>query len=115
MEFLVVLVILTVVVFVITGPLRRPRAAPLPSERLAELEAAREAKYREIRDAALDHAPGKRSEAAFAAVEVQLRREALEILDAIERHGGTSAEPQGSTGPAGGGVPGPEGELPSSP
>ena len=52
---------------------------------LAELEAAREAKYREIRDTELDHRTGKLSDADFAALDRTLRAEAVEILRAIDR------------------------------
>jgi hypothetical protein len=44
-------------------------------------DARKEAKYREIRDAELDHATGKLSDEDFAAVDAELRREAVEILD----------------------------------
>ncbi len=47
----------------------------------AEADPRKEAKYREIRDAELDHAAGKLSDEDFAAVDAELRREALEILD----------------------------------
>ncbi|HSC21810.1 MAG TPA: cytochrome c-type biogenesis CcmF C-terminal domain-containing protein, partial [Solirubrobacterales bacterium] len=50
-----------------------------------EADARKEAKYREIRDAELDHAVGKLSDADFAAVDAELREEALEILDREER------------------------------
>ena len=43
------------------------RRRPAPS--VAELEAAREAKYREIRDAELDHQTGKLSDADFEAID----------------------------------------------
>src|SRR4051794_36917434 len=46
-----------------------------------EGDARKEAKYREIRDAELDHAVGKLSDDDFATVDAELRREALEILD----------------------------------
>jgi len=46
-----------------------------------EADARKEAKYREIRDAELDHAVGKLSDEDFAVVDAELRREALEILD----------------------------------
>jgi cytochrome c-type biogenesis protein CcmF len=49
-----------------------------------EADARKEAKYREIRDAELDHAAGKLSDADFAAIDAELRREALEILDGEE-------------------------------
>jgi len=47
-----------------------------------EADARKEAKYREIRDAELDHAAGKLSDDDFALVDAELRREALEILNA---------------------------------
>jgi cytochrome c-type biogenesis protein CcmF len=50
-----------------------------------EADARKEAKYREIRDAELDHAVGKLSDEDFAAVDAELREEALEILDSEER------------------------------
>jgi cytochrome c-type biogenesis protein CcmF len=46
-----------------------------------EADARKEAKYREIRDAELDHATGKLSDEDFALLDAELRREALEILD----------------------------------
>ncbi len=55
-----------------------------------ELEAQKEAKYREIRDAELDHAAGKLSDEDFAILDAELRREAVEILDSAD---GRRAEP----------------------
>lgn len=94
LQFLIVLAILAVVVIVVTGPLRsvaRPGSAsagPSPvddSTEIADLEAAREAKYREIRDAELDHSTGKLSDADFEALDKTLRAEAVEILHALDR------------------------------
>jgi cytochrome c-type biogenesis protein CcmF len=53
-----------------------------------EADARKEAKYREIRDAELDHATGKLSDEDFALLDAELRREALEILDAGENGSG---------------------------
>ena len=53
-----------------------------------EADARKEAKYREIRDAELDHAAGKLSDEDFAALDAELRREALEILDRVEGRDG---------------------------
>jgi cytochrome c-type biogenesis protein CcmF len=47
----------------------------------SEADARKEAKYREIRDAELDHAAGKLSDEDFAVLDAELREEALEILD----------------------------------
>jgi cytochrome c-type biogenesis protein CcmF len=52
-----------------------------------ELEALKEAKYREIRDAELDHAAGKLSDEDFALLDAELRKEAVEILDRGNGHG----------------------------
>src|SRR5581483_10369031 len=95
MEFLIVLAILAAVVAVVTAPLWRQRRATSGPERtraaeLAELEAARDAKYREIRDAELDHRTGKLSDADFEAIDRTLRAEAIEILNALDRVTGES-------------------------
>jgi hypothetical protein len=61
-----------------------------------ELEAAREAKYREIRDAEMDFRTGKLSEADYRTLDGELRAEALAILDgltALEN----SEEPRGES------------------
>ena len=49
-----------------------------------ELEAAKEAKYREIRDAQLDFEMGKLSKDDHRAVDRELRAEAIEILRRID-------------------------------
>jgi len=48
-----------------------------------EADARKEAKYREIRDAELDHASGKLSDEDFAAIDAELRREAVDLLDKV--------------------------------
>jgi hypothetical protein len=63
---------------------RVDRDAIAPAERRAELEAAREAKYREIRDTELDYRTGKLSREDFAATDGALRAEAVEILDWLD-------------------------------
>jgi cytochrome c-type biogenesis protein CcmF len=64
---------------------RRGHASVRSRTRLgSELEAAREAKYREIRDLELDYATGKLSEEDYRASDITLRTEALEILDRLE-------------------------------
>jgi hypothetical protein len=61
------------------------RARPVAGARTRdELEAAREAKYREIRDAELDFRTGKLSREDYQRIDVDLRAEAIEILDALE-------------------------------
>lgn len=93
MDFLVVVLLLTAVVAFVTVPLRRQRLATrsqsdriLEAKRIVDdLEAAREAKYREIRDAELDHSTGKLSDDDFRSVDGALRAQAIEILKALDR------------------------------
>jgi hypothetical protein len=100
-DFLIVLAVVAAVAVFVTAPLRRARRPETttdaaterqseggPAEQsseLAELEAAREAKYREIREAELDRRTGKLSDADFHAVDGELRAEAVEILQALDR------------------------------
>jgi hypothetical protein len=49
-----------------------------------ELEAAKEAKYREIRDAQLDFEMGKLSQEDHRAIDRELRAEAIEILKQLD-------------------------------
>ena len=84
MNFLLVIVVLFLVVLLVSAPLRRARESEGRSTELAELEAAREAKYREIRDAELDHRTGKLSESDYQVLERGLRSEAIEILRLID-------------------------------
>ncbi|HKH16804.1 MAG TPA: hypothetical protein VKA57_04710 [Solirubrobacteraceae bacterium] len=85
MEVLLVLVVVAVAVLVISAPLRRRggREAAGAAER-ADLEAARDAKYAEIRDAEMDYRTGKLSEADWRALDRQLRREAVELLHRLD-------------------------------
>ena len=59
------------------------RAIAAISDRL-ELEAARDAKLREIRDAELDHQTGKLSEEDYEAVDSTLRNQAITILNELD-------------------------------
>ncbi|MBK5233942.1 MAG: hypothetical protein JJE13_13305 [Thermoleophilia bacterium] len=52
---------------------------------LAGLEAARESKYREIRDAETDLASGKLSQEDFDLVNAELRGDAVEILKKLDQ------------------------------
>jgi hypothetical protein len=96
-EFLIVLAVLLVVAFVVTGPLRRgwhSREDSDTAREVAELEAARDAKYREIRDAELDHRTGKLSDADYEAVDRTLRAEAVEILHKLDQVRAATIEPR---------------------
>jgi hypothetical protein len=91
-EYAVALLALAALVaLAVSVPLRRRGQMELLEEtRLEELRAAKEAKYREIRDAELDHRMGKLSERDWKSVDNELRGEAIEILrelDALEGRG----------------------------
>jgi hypothetical protein len=85
MEILLVLILVGVAVLAISAPLRHraAREAADSAER-ADLEAARDAKYAEIRDAEMDYRTGKLSEADWRAMDRQLRREAVELLHRLD-------------------------------
>jgi hypothetical protein len=91
MEFvLAALVLAGVVALVVIGPLRKADVqARGEDDRRAALEAAKEQKYRDIRDAELDYRMGKLSEADWRAADRELRAEAIEILRRLDRLGGT--------------------------
>jgi flagellar biosynthesis/type III secretory pathway M-ring protein FliF/YscJ len=95
MELLLAILLVLAIAWFVTAPLRRARAESAASDRsesedpaVAELEARKEAKYREIRDAELDREQGKLSQADWRRQDAELRREAIAILkelDALHR------------------------------
>jgi predicted Holliday junction resolvase-like endonuclease len=90
-ELLVIAVILIVVIVFVTAPLRRPsRGAELEDPGIADLEARKEAKYREIRDAQLDHEAGKITDEEWRRQDAELRREAIAILKELDAAGAGS-------------------------
>ena len=96
MEFLVVLIVLAIVVLVVSSPLRPGHAQALEAAEAAErdeLEAERDAKYREIRDADLDHRTGKLSDADWRAQDRALRAEAVDILRRLDELGSDDPPP----------------------
>jgi len=83
---LAIIALALIVTFVVLGPLRRGAEVDRRGDdQLAALEAAKEAKYREIRDADLDHRTGKLSDADWRAQDRALRAEAVELLRRLDR------------------------------
>jgi type II secretory pathway component PulM len=80
----VVLVVLAIVLWLVVSPLRHRAPEAAAGADRAELEARKEAKYREIRDAELDYRTGKLSEADWRALDRSLRAEAIELLDRLD-------------------------------
>ncbi len=121
MIVLLSLLLVGVVVVVVSAPLRRARSrhavgstapgavAGEITERSAAaawyeregLEAAREAKYREIRDVELDYRTGKLSSEDYRTIDADLRAEAIEILNQLERAGGAVAGNESTAGSEG--------------
>ena len=88
---LAIIVLALVVAFVVLGPLRRGAEIDRRGDdRRAALEAAKEAKYREIKDAELDHQMGKLSDEDHRAIDAELRAQAIEILRQLDRLGETA-------------------------
>jgi hypothetical protein len=77
-----------IVAFVVLGPLRRGADIDRRGDDdRAALEAAKEAKYREIKDAELDHQMGKLSDEDYQAIDKELKGQAIEILKEIDKLG----------------------------
>jgi hypothetical protein len=101
-QYAIVLVVLAASLYAISAPLRAGGDAAEPhlaTADVAELEAARDAKYREIRDAELDMRTGKLSDEDYAALDGALRAEAVDILHRLDRAQG-GATPGADGGPA---------------
>ena len=99
MEYVLAALILIALAAFVVAPLRRGagEVATHPGEDpvLAELEARKEAKYREIRDAEMDRAQGKLSEEDFRRQDAALRAEAIAILKELDA-ARTPAPPAGT-------------------
>jgi flagellar biosynthesis/type III secretory pathway M-ring protein FliF/YscJ len=91
---LALLILAALVALAVARPLRERGQEERQDEvRIAELEAAKEAKYREIRDAELDHRMGKLDQRDWRSVDRELRAEAIEILRELDRLEGRSPTP----------------------
>ena len=95
MEYaLALLVLAALVALAVSMPLRRRGHVEVrEGARIEELRAAKEAKYREIRDAELDHRMGKLSERDWRGVDAELRGEAIEILRELDELEGRAPAP----------------------
>jgi len=87
LALLVIVLVVCVVAVLVSAPLRGRSAERVRGEAaddIAELEARKEAKYREIRDAEMDLRTGKLSDEDHRVLDRQLRAEAVEILKALD-------------------------------
>jgi hypothetical protein len=86
-EIVLVLILVAIAVLAISAPLRAGRRVErevADRGQRADLEAARDAKYAEIRDAEMDYRTGKLSEADWRSLDRGLRAEAVEILRKLD-------------------------------
>lgn len=86
MEFVFALVVLlAIVAFVVMRPFVGAEEQEVAGDdRRAALEAAKEAKYREIRDTELDYRMGKLTEEDWRRSDRELRGQAIEILRELD-------------------------------
>jgi flagellar biosynthesis/type III secretory pathway M-ring protein FliF/YscJ len=95
MELVVIMAVVAVVAWTVTAPLRKrevDRRDLREATERADLEAQKEAKYREIREAEMDWRTGKLGEADYRELDRRLRREAVELLKALDRLSTPEAE-----------------------
>ncbi|HYH59641.1 MAG TPA: hypothetical protein VD790_10545 [Thermoleophilaceae bacterium] len=77
-------VLALLVAALVLRPLVAPAEDLAPLDARADLEAAKEGKYREIRDAELDYRMGKLSEPDWRSLDRELRAQAIEILKELD-------------------------------
>ena len=85
---ILVIVILGLLVWYIGQPLRASVAGEADRRdegRIADLEAARDAKYRQIRDLEMDYRTGKLSDDEWRALDRELRGEAVDVLHELDQ------------------------------
>ncbi len=99
-DFALAFVVLAVAVaLVVIRPLRSRGEPQAEHVRRDALEAAKEAKYREIRDAELDREMGKLTDEDWRVVDRELRAQAIEILRELdELAGAENTEAAGAPG-----------------
>jgi type II secretory pathway component PulM len=85
LQYLLVLVVLAIAVYAISQPLLSARrASAIASDDVRALEAARDSKLQEIRDAEMDMRTGKLSDEDYHAIDGALRSEAVQILERLD-------------------------------
>jgi hypothetical protein len=91
MEIVLALVIVALLGWLVTAPLRGEDSesdGPATEDpRRADLEARKQALYRQIRDAELDREQGKLSDEDWRRADTELRREAIAVLRELDALG----------------------------
>lgn len=99
-----VIALLAMTVLYVGAPLRRTpaRGGGTLDGRIADLEAARDARYREIRELEIDHRTGKLDDEDWRRLDRELRAEAIEILRELDELGAEAAVSGAGADAAGG-------------
>ena len=85
LQYLLVLAVLAIALYTISQPLLSARrASAIASDDVRALEAARDSKLQEIRDAEMDMRTGKLSDDDYQAIDGALRAEAVQILERLD-------------------------------
>jgi type II secretory pathway component PulM len=85
LQYLLVLAVLAIALYAISQPLLSARrASAIASDDVRALEAARDSKLQEIRDAEMDMRTGKLSDEDYQAIDGALRAEAVQILERLD-------------------------------
>ncbi len=86
LQYLLVLAVLAIALYTISQPLLSARrASAIASDDVRALEAARDSKLQEIRDAEMDMRTGKLSDEDYQAIDGALRSEAVSILERLDQ------------------------------
>ncbi len=100
---IIIIAILLFVVWFVGQPLRSrvaDEADRRDEGRIADLRAARDAKYRQIRDLEMDQRTGKLSDEEWRGLDRELRAEAVELLNELDQLTPSESQ-QGAAEPAG--------------
>jgi hypothetical protein len=98
-DLVIGLLLAGLVVGLITVPFRRGEDDEVVEDPvIAELEAARDAKFREIRDCENDHRTGKLEQSDFERLDAALRAEAVEILERLDAARRPAGDPKPGNG-----------------
>lgn len=100
LQVLLTLVMILVVVTFMAWPILNGVDERVVDAERRELEDAKESKYREIKDAELEFKSGRMTEQQWNETDQELRREAMQILRAIDtlgaKRGAEAANPESS-------------------
>lgn len=96
LEIILALFVVMAILVALALPVIQGVDEPEYDAQRAELEDAKQAKYREIRDAELDRASGRLTDEQWREIDAELRKEALAIVTKMDTLNGSSDRAQPS-------------------